>query len=445
MTDEPTRPDVANQGVSRRGALAGGLALGGLLAAGGFAGGRASAPDPGLATEQRTYPFAGTHQAGIVTPQQDRMYLAAFDLTTDDRAALVDLLRRWTTTAARLTQGLFATATGFASGPYDAPPEDTGEAADLPASGLTVTVGFGRSLFVGTDGRTDRFGLAGHLPDALAALPHFPGDQLDAAICDGDLLVQACADDPQVAVHAIHTLSRAAFGTARVRWTQLGFGRTSATSTAQSTPRNLFGFKDGTANVKAEEAAALEDHVWVQPSDAEAHAGDSAWMTGGTYFVGRRIRMLMETWDRTSLREQETTIGRSKREGAPLSGGTEHTAPDFAAAGGDGRPLIDATSHVHLAHPSANDGVRMLRRGYTFTDGNDAQGHLDAGLYFIAYVRDPRTGFVPVQQRLASADRLSEYLKHTGSALFAVPPGVARIGTDAALSGGEFLGSTLLG
>lgn len=441
-----TAPDAQtpHNGPTRRHVLAlagGATALAGAAVAGGFAAGRANAPDPGLAVEGRTYPFAGAHQAGVVTPQQERMYLAAFDVTTSDRAALAALLARWTTLAARLTQGRFATDTGFASGPYDAPPEDTGEAADLPASGLTVTIGFGRSLFVGVDGESDRFGLATRLPDALVTLPHFPGDDLDPARSDGDLVVQACADDPQVAMHAVRALSRAAFGTARVRWTQLGFGRTSATSTAQSTPRNLFGFKDGTANVKAEETAALEDHVWVQPGDTTPA---TAWMAGGTYLVSRRIRMTIETWDRSSLREQERVVGRSKREGAPLSGGVEHSEPDLAAAGPDGVRLIDPASHVALAHPSSNDGARMLRRGYTFTDGNDALGRLDAGLHFVAFVRDPRTGYVPVQQRLSAHDAMGEYLVHTGSGLFAVPPGVPAVRPDGALVGGAYLGRELL-
>ena len=100
----------------------------------GFGVGRATAPEPaaGDARPPGTYPFTGVHQAGIVTPAQDRLYLAAFDLTTTSRDELVALLRRWTTIAARLTQGLSAGPFGPASGPYDAPPDDTGEAADLP-------------------------------------------------------------------------------------------------------------------------------------------------------------------------------------------------------------------------------------------------------------------------------------------------------------------------
>jgi len=413
------------------------------------AGGRSPAVAGTGTGADRTYPFTGAHQAGIATPAQDRLYLAAFDVTTTDRDALVDLLRRWTVMAARMTQGLPAGTFAPASGPYDAPPDDTGEAADLPAAGLTVTFGFGRSLFTGPDG-ADRFGLAGRLPAGLVELPHFAGDDLDPARSDGDLVVQACADDPQVAVHAVRNLSRAAFGTARIRWTQLGYGRTSSTSTAQRTPRNLFGFKDGTANVKAEEAEALDAHVWV-PADAAGEGGtDASWLTGGTYLVARRIRMHIETWDRSSLREQEALVGRTKGEGAPLSGGTEFTEPDLDAVGGDGRPLVALDSHVRLAHPSQNDGVRMLRRGYNFTDGNDALGRLDAGLFFLAFVVDPRTHFIPVQTRLSAQDGLREYLVHTGSGLFAVPPGVpdgalptGTDGTPVLAPDGPFVGEAL--
>lgn len=415
------------RGLSRRALLGGGLLGGAALGAvaGGAAGygaGRAAAtPASGTGAAATTYPFTGAHQAGIVTPAQDRLYLAAFDVTTTDRAELVALLQRWTTIAARLTQGLSAGPYGPASGPYDAPPDDTGEAADLPAAGLTITFGFGRSLFVGADAGTDRFGLAAHLPDALVELPHFPGDRLDPARSDGDLVVQACADDPQVAVHAIRNLSRAAFGAATIRWTQLGYGRTSSTSSAQATPRNLFGFKDGTANLKSEEESDVEAHVWV-PASATTPA--TAWMTGGSYLVARRIRMTIETWDRTSLREQEAVVGRTKGEGAPLSGGTEFTEPDFAVTGREGRPLIPVDSHVFLAHPTQNAGVRILRRGYNFTDGNDSLGRLDAGLFFLAFVTDPRTHYIPMQNRLSRDDGLMEYLQHTASGLYAVPPGL---------------------
>jgi len=409
-------------GVSRRrllGLAGAGVVTAGVAGASGVALGRASAPEPSTTAPSGVVDFHGAHQAGIATPAQDRLHFAAFDVTTDDREDLVELLRAWTDAARTMTQGRPAGTYGAVGGPYDAPPDDTGEALDLPASRLTITIGFGPTLFEAADGE-DRFGLASRRPRALERLPHFPGDQLDPARSDGDLCVQACADDPQVAVHAVRNLARIGFGAVGVRWSQLGFGRTSSTSTAQQTPRNLFGFKDGTRNLKAEEEADMARHVWV----AEADDPRAPWLAGGSYLVARRINMHIETWDRTSLREQEAVIGRDKGAGAPLSGGEEHTDPDFALAGREGEPLIPTTSHVHLAHPDQNDGVRMLRRGYNFTDGSDGLGRLDAGLFFLAFVRDPATHFIPMQTTLARDDALSEYLEHRGSALFAVPPGV---------------------
>ncbi|QHC60799.1 iron uptake transporter deferrochelatase/peroxidase subunit [Rathayibacter sp. VKM Ac-2760] len=375
----------------------------------------------------RVVPFFGANQAGITTAAQDRLHFAAFDLASSaTRDDLIELLQDWTVAASRLTQGLDVSEEGAVGGPDTAPPDDTGEALGLDASSLTITFGFGPSLFADESG-TDRFGLADRRPAALETLPRFRGDALIPAAGGGDLCIQACADDPQVAVHAIRNLSRIAFGRASLRWSQLGFGRTSSTSTAQATPRNLFGFKDGTANIKSEEPDAVQEHVWVQDADGPA------WLAGGSYLVARKIRMIIETWDRSQLGEQERVIGRSKGSGAPLSGGGEFTEPDFEAAGATGAPLVDRESHVRLAHPTVNNGARLLRRGYNFVDGNDELGRLNAGLFFLSFQRSPEQ-FIAVQRNLAT-DALNEYIKHVGSAVFAVPPGVR--------GEGDFVGSGL--
>jgi len=423
-------PQPAN--LSRRGLL-GLFGAGAAGAAVGFAGGAAavgaamsSASAGGAGAGASSFAFYGPHQAGITTPAQDRLHFAAFDVDAAlDRDGLVELLTDWTNAAARLTQGLDVEEGGAVGGSDYAPPADTGEAQGLPAAGLTITFGFGPGLFEDASG-ADRFGLASRRPPELAVLPRFQGDALEPARTGGDLCIQACADDPQVAVHAIRNLSRIAFGRATLRWSQLGFGRTSSTSTAQATPRNLFGFKDGTANVKAEETKVVDDQVWVAASD------EPAWMAGGSYLVARRIRMIIENWDRVQLGEQESLVGRSKGEGAPLSGGTEFTEPDFEAEGATGKPLIAENSHVRLAHSSNNGGARMLRRGYNFVDGNDELGRLDAGLFFLSFQRSPQQ-FIDIQTSLA-ADGLNEYLKHVGSAIFAVPGGIAE---------GEFVGQRL--
>jgi deferrochelatase/peroxidase EfeB len=421
-TPKPPQPAPAEgaSGVSRRGLLgllgagAAGLAVGGGGGAAIASGIAASASGSGSATAA-SYPFYGTHQAGIVTPAQDRLHFAAFDMSSNaTRDDLISLLQDWSAAAARMTQG--RTVGDGAEGSLYAPPDDTGEALGLPAAALTITIGFGPTLFRSEDG-TDRFGIAARMPSDLSPLPRFSGDALVPAASGGDLCIQACADDPQVAVHAIRNLSRIAFGRAAIRWSQLGFGRTSSTSKAQVTPRNLFGFKDGTANLKSEDGNDIAEHVW---------AGGSDWMAGGTYLVARKIRMIIESWDRAQLGEQESVIGRDKVEGAPMSGGTEFTALDFSAKAGDGSPAIPANSHVRLAHPSTNGGAAMLRRGYNFVDGNDELGRLNAGLFFISFQSTPET-FVTVQRSL-SRDALNEYIRHVGSAVFAVPPGAAKGG-----------------
>lgn len=410
---EGGRQEQAGRALTRRGALglAGAVGAAAAVGAGGVAvsstRGRPAAASP----PTDVVPFYGEHQAGIVTPAQDRLHFAAFDVTTTSRAELRALLREWTDAARRLTRG--QPVGGGTGGPRDAPADDTGEAIGLGSARLTLTLGLGTTLFA-----PDRLGLQDRRPAALVDLPPFAADLLDPARSGGDLCLQACADDPTVAVHAVRNLARIGRGVTAVRWSQLGFGRTSSTSRSQDTPRNLFGFKDGTANLTAEDTAALQRSVWVQPGD------DPTWMVGGSYLVARRISMLIEVWDRSSLADQEATIGRAKGTGAPLGASREFDPVDVDAVGPDGLPIVPVNAHVRLARPASNDGAALLRRGYSFTDGSDGLGHLDAGLFFLAYQRDTREQFIRINARLAAQDALMEYVRHTGSAHFAVPPGV---------------------
>lgn len=401
----------ANVGLSRRGLF--GLAGAGVVGAGIAGAGLGVSIDRQVhaapTAAATTYPFYQKNQSGIVTPAQDRLHFAAFDMTADaTRADLISLLTDWTYAAGRMQAGLNA---GPDNSDPDSPPDDTGEALDLPASALTITFGFGPTLF--TLGGVDRFGIGAKRPVDLIDLPQFAGENLDAAFTGGDLCIQACSDDPQVAVHAIRNLSRIAFGRASIRWSQLGFGRTSSTSRTQTTPRNLFGFKDGSANLKAEDTEAVDQNVWAS----------GGWMDGGSYLVIRKIRMTIEIWDRQLLGEQERVIGRDKREGAPLSGGTEFTELDLKKKK-DGELAIDPAAHVRLASSEThNTGEVLLRRGYNFVDGNDQVGRLNAGLFFMCFQQNPTTQFVAIQQRLALNDAMNEYITHVGSGIFAVPPG----------------------
>ncbi|MEU3350317.1 iron uptake transporter deferrochelatase/peroxidase subunit [Streptomyces sp. NPDC037389] len=384
-----------------------GLALGAAAAGGTAAALRVGSDASPSASTGDAVPFDGAHQAGISTPVQDRLHFASFDVTTTDRAALIKLLQEWTAAARAMTAG-HEVGTGAISANEELPPDDTGEALGLKPSRLTLTFGIGPGLFE-KDGK-DRFGLKDRRPKALIDLPVFPKDNLDPARSGGDLCVQACADDPQVAVHAIRNLARIGMGRVAIRWSQLGFGKTSSTTPDAQTPRNMMGFKDGTRNIAGDDTARLDKHVWVGQKDGPD------WMVGGSYLVARRIRMHIETWDRTSLTEQEDVFGRDKSEGAAVGKQREHDEPLLKAMKPD--------AHVRLAHPDSNNGVTILRRGYSFTDGTDGLGRLDAGLFFIAYQRDVRDGFVPLQTNLSRSDALNEYIQHVGSAVFAVPPGV---------------------
>ena len=366
-----------------------------------------------MAAGSSSVDFHGAHQAGIATAAQDRLAFAGFDVTTNDRSELRDLLKEWTAAAAAMSKGELVAGE---SNRLDASPADTGEAVGLPPGLLTITSGFGPSLF------DRRFGLATRKPIPLQRLPPLPGEELDPDRSDGDLCIQACSQDPQVAFHVIRNLARIGRGVVQMRWSQLGFGRTSATTTGQSTPRNLMGFKDGTRNIRADKVAQMNDHIWV------GNGSDQAWMTGGTYLVSRRIRMHIEGWDRDVLSDQQKIFGRTKHEGAPLTGIKESQAPDYEAKNPDGTPVIAANAHIRLAAPENNDGRSILRRGYSYTEGIDpASGELDAGLFFIAFMRDPQV-FIDLQNKLGSQDALNEYIKHVASGLFACPGGVTKTG-----------------
>lgn len=392
---------------------------------------RASAQAP-AATEpaSATHPFWGEHQGGILTPQQPHTYFAAFDLTTANRSDVVQLLRDWTTAAARLTAGQTAAPLTTEA---DSETPDSGDTLGVSPARLTLTFGFGAGLFV-KDGK-DRYGLAARRPEALIDLPRFNGDQLVAGNTGGDLSIQACADDPQVAFHAVRQLARLAYDNAQIHWTQTGF---LPTMMGALTPRNLMGFRDGTSNPNVQDTAEMAKFVWADES------GPAAWMRGGSYAVVRRIRIALEHWDRMKLGFQEQTIGRHKYSGAPLGKKGEFDPADLDAADKDGNSVIPDNAHIRLAMAVTNDGARILRRSYSYNDGVNftserwppwRQGmEYDAGLLFVCYQRDPRTGFVKIFDQMSKMDMLNQFVTHVGGGLFACPGGATQ---------GEFIGQKL--
>ncbi|MDI3420488.1 iron uptake transporter deferrochelatase/peroxidase subunit [Streptomyces luteolus] len=424
-TPSRTAPEQSDRGstveLSRRRLLGtvgaagvGGIALG---AVGGVAGHAAAQSEPAADLDsvgRTSVPFNGTHQPGITTPMQARGHLVAFDLAPGaGRKEAAALLRRWSSTARRLMAGRTAA-------------DDSAVAFDAGPSSLTVTFGFGRSFF----GRT---GLEKQRPFALDPLPAFSSDQLDAKRGEGDLWVQIGADDALVAFDALRTLQREAGDAARVRWQMNGFNRTPGATAKPMTTRNLMGQVDGTNNPK-ESDPDFQKRIFVPASPADGSA-DPAWMAGGSYAVVRRIRMLLDDWEKLSLRDQEQVIGRKKSDGAPLTGGSETTEPALDKTGPDGKPLIAADAHARISRPDQNGGAAMLRRPFSFHDGYDEDGVPDAGLLFICWQADPMRGFVPVQRKLDRGDALSAFIRHESSGLFAVPGGARS---------GEYVGQRLL-
>lgn len=389
--------------ISRRGLVAG-AGAGAIGIGAGLAGGHAYGDQGGHDGDSvdlsRSYPFySGGHQAGIATPPQRHTVFMTFDLTTTSRQDLQVLLARWSAGIAQMMAGKPVGEVAPSRAGAVAP--DTGEAYDLTPASLTVTVGLGPGVF------DSRFGLEAKRPALLSQIPALPSDRLRPELTGGDLSVQACADDPQVAYHAVRDLARMGRGTVNTRWTVMGFGRASA-GKGQSTPRNLMGFKDGTRNIRTD--AEMDEFVWLG-----ADAAPGGWMAGGSFQVVRKIQMNIETWDSSDIASQQKVFARAKVSGAPLSGGTEFTTPSFHS------PKIDPTSHVALAAHENNGGIKILRRGYNFTDGINELGQLDAGLLFVAYMNDP-DHFVRLQSKLGASDRLNEYISHLGSGIFAVPP-----------------------
>jgi len=406
---------AARRHPTRRALIAGGLAITGGAALGPRLTRPADTPaaaalpaQADVAVGAARLPFYGPHQCGVETDPQAHATFLALDLAPGtDRAALTRMMRLVTDDAARLTQGHPALA--------DIAPH----LAATPAR-LSVTVGFGPAVF-------DRDGLAARRPPSVAALPAFGGpDRLQDRWSGGDVLLHVAADDPATVSHAVRMLTTDTRRFATIRWVQRGFRPAAGTLPAGQTLRNLMDQIDGTVNPRPG-SPDFADVVWAR--------GNPGWFAGGTVLVLRRIRMILEAWDAFDPGGKELVMGRRLGNGAPLTGHTEHDAPDLNAVDTLGLPVIDQNAHIRLAH-ATTPAERMLRRGYNYDDGPLPDATADSGLLFAAYQGDADTAFVPVQRRLAAADNLNRWITHIGSAVFAIPPG--------APGPGHYLGESLL-
>ena len=422
------KPQLSRRGFLSRGLLA--AATAGLGLKGASVANAADAPKPDAIPQNDIEPFRGEHQGGILTPIQRNTYFAAFDLVSTKKADVIKMLQAWTEASERMAAGQTAQAI---ADDISIPATDSAEAMELPPARLTITFGFGAGLFT-KDGKDSGYGLADLRPAALVDLPRFNGDQLQDNLTGGDLSVQACSDDPQVAFHAVRQLARLADGTAKVRWVQNGFLANFKTG---ETPRNLMGFKDGTNNPSTSDPKLMNKFIWVGDEGPD-------WMRGGSYLVARRIRIALEHWDRMNVAFQEQTVGRHKYSGAPLGGAKEFDQADYDATDKDGNSVIAEHSHLRLAASVNNDGSQILRRPYSYNDGANFTAErwppwrqdleYDAGLFFLCYQTDPRTGFIKIFDKMAKFDMMNQFVTHTGGGLFACPGGIAK---------GEYIGQRL--
>lgn len=351
--------------------------------------------------------FYGEHQSGITTAMQKNIYFVVLDLHVTDKKTVIQLFKDWTAYSEKLVEGELVKKDG--SNAY-LPPTDTGETVGLNPHRLTLTYGISADFL-------KKMGMEGKRPKLFRDMPPFPREQLKEKYTGGDIVIQACADDEQVAFHAIRNLVRKGKNAVTMRWSQSGFA---AIGNRMETPRNLFGFKDGTANVKKE--SDFDDVVWTDSND---------WMNGGTYMAVRRIQMLLDTWDRTNLQEQENTFGRYKESGAPFGKKNEFDEVDLDLKDDNGEPLIPVDAHVRLAKEV---GVPIYRRSYSYSDGIiETTGQFDTGLLFISFQKDPES-FIKIQTNLGNVDKMNEYTKHIGSGLFACFAGIKK---------GEYIGQKL--
>ncbi len=231
---------------------------------------RRSAPS----TVDAAVPFHGAHQAGIVTPAQDRLLFASFDVITDDRDELVAACsQEWTRGVA----------------PHDHRSADRhrqhrpGRAARRhrrgrrPRSGVAHAHVRVRRVAV----RPRRRPVPHRGAQARGARRRCPRSRATRSIptrSDGDLAVQACANDPTVAFHAIRNLTRIGRGVVALRWSQSGFGRTSSTDIEADDAAQPHGVQGRHQQHRRRgHRRARSDHVWV--ADATTPRGCAAAAT----------------------------------------------------------------------------------------------------------------------------------------------------------------------
>lgn len=359
----------------------------------------------------QSFPCYGAHQAGIATEHQPFAIMCAFDVTINSLDKLKQMFQTLSQRIEFLTQG------GQLHDPDPKlPPSGSGILGqDVPADGLTITVGVGNSLF------DQRFGLANKKPKRLSEMRDFPNDKLQADWCDGDISIQFCAFSPETCQNALRDVIKQLSPYAIIKWSIDGFLPKAPEGQAA---RNLFGFRDGSANPDVSQEDIANQVLW---TGIAANAQDEpAWAKNGTYQAVRLIRHFVEFWDRTPLQEQQTIFGREKYSGAPLGMKNEHDTPDYTKDP-EGK-VIPKDSHMRLANSRDSDFMKkhlLYRRPFDYSRGLSKAGQLDVGLVFICYQANLEDGFIFVQN-LLNTEPLEEYISPFGGGYFFVLPGFER-------------------
>jgi dye decolorizing peroxidase len=353
----------------------------------------ASTAVPQPIQQDLVHPFYGAHQSGVETPPTTLQTFMGLDLIDPTPEAADAVLRLVSDDAARLTQGqpaLGDTEPGIAASP----------------AGLTITVGLGRQLFT-------RTGRADDIPSSLVEIPAFATDALERPWDQTDVMIQIGSNDAVALNHAVRMVTKDLSTLTRVRWTQEGFLPNGPAIPGGVGRRNLMGQVDGTVN-PVPGTPEFATVVWDESSGPD-------WVTGGTVLVLRRIRMLLDEWEKLDPETQENVIGRRQHTGAPLGGTHELEAFDYEAVDENGLPVIPEDSHIRVSH-AATTAEMILRRPYSYNAGM-REGTNDMGLLFAAYMRDPATSYIPMQRRVAQLDAFNRWNTTVGSAAYFLPAG----------------------
>lgn len=352
--------------------------------------------------------YLGLHQAGVLTPEQKNASFIAFNITTRQLAELQAVFSLLSQRIAYLTQPQQAPLTTNDK----MPPAESGIlGTHLQPDSLTITVALGNSLF------DSRFGLDKIKPKQLVEMTSFPNDRLEEKWCGGDIMLQICANSQESVIYALRDILRHISPYSFPLWKMDGF-LPARDIDNHSTPINLFGFKDGTGNASADDAALMDELIWVTQGSKEP-----AWCDGGTYQAVRLIRFNLEFWDRTPLEDQENDFGRHKTTGAPMGMKQEHDDPAFDKDPHGDRVLFD--SHMRRAEPRNPERhtAKLRRRSYSYSLGLTDAGALDMGLIFVSYQGNLKTGFIDTQKRL-NGEPLERYIKPFGGGYYFVLPGM---------------------